>query len=94
MYWLVKECKHIFLITAEYQFEATVVTDGIGSNVRTPFRASKPNRDGTINIEEQILRGLSQANNKPGRTKLVQKVPSTMETQQGFSQLGSLWSGR
>jgi phage protein D len=93
-YWLVKECKHIFLITAEYQFEATVVTDGIGSNVRTPFRASKPNRDGTINIEEQILRGLSQANNKPGRTKLVQKVPSTTETQQGFSQLGSLWSGR
>jgi phage protein D len=93
-YWLVKECKHIFLITAEYQFEATVITDGIGSNVRTPFRASKPNRDGTINIEEQILRGLSQSGNKPSRTSLVQKIPRITETEQGFAQLGSLWSGR
>lgn len=93
-YWLVKETKHMFLLTGEYQVEASVVTDGIGQNLPTAFRTARPNQVGTINIEEKILRELSQGKKNPSIPRIISKVPSIIETRQGFADLGSVWSAR
>jgi|TARA_R110000803_G_scaffold133061_5_gene200260 phage protein D len=93
-YWLVKETKHIFLLTGKYQIEASVITDGIGANVVTAFRTARPNQVGTINVEEKLLRDLTQNKNSSGSPRLISKMPAILQGQQGFAQLGSVWSGK
>jgi phage protein D len=92
-YWLVKETRHMFLRTGKYQLEASVVTDGIGANVQSAFRTARPNQVGTINIEEKVLRDLTQGKNNNRPPRLVSKIPVVFQGQQGFAELGSVWSG-
>lgn len=93
-YWLIKEVEHVMLLTGQYQIDVKVVTDGIGSNVQTAFRGARPSRVGTINVQEKILQDLSGGKNRASAPKLTNKVPRMLETQQGFAQLNSVWSGK
>lgn len=93
-YWVTASAIHQMYITGEYQVECRVLSDGLGKTVSTPVRRPDGNPHGTVNLTAATLNILKRGTSTAPTLKLVTKVPIQVESQQGFVELGSIWSGR
>ena len=93
-YWVTASVTHQLKITGEYQIESRVMSDGLGKTLATPFRRADGSAYGRVNLEAAVVNSLDIRTVKFSGLKLVTKAPITVESQQGFVNLGSIWSGR
>lgn len=93
-YWVVKEVHHMFLYAGDYQVDLKIATDGIGTNSKSPFRRTNASRVGAINLEDKIIQDLTPKAFRPKKARLVKRAPMIIESNQGFMNLNSIWSGR
>jgi len=91
-YWLVKDVTHIFQKFGDYNITMTVVTDGTGQNEKTAFRGTQNLFTSILNIPELVSRPSSLAQSAQNiTTRLIQTVPPTVSSQQGFNQTPTRW---
>jgi len=93
-YWVTASVTHQLKITGEYQIESRVMSDGLGATGETPFRRADGSVYGTVNLEAAVVDSLDIRTVKSSPLKLINKTPVVVESQQGFVNLGSIWSGR
>lgn len=93
-YWVVKEVHHMFLYAGDYQVEMRVATDGLGKNANSPFRRTNATRVGTVNLEEKVLQDLTPKAFREAKPRLIKRAPIILESNQGFMNLGNVWSGK
>jgi len=94
-FWLVDQVHHAFNITGLYEVELSLVTDGIGNTVSSPFRKSALNFNNTINVEQKILNDSQRNPRKRGSTGLISKSGSfAAELDQGFNSSNTRWRGQ
>jgi len=91
-YWVVASVTHTFFYTGQYSIEGRVISDGLGKTISTPVRRPDGNPHGTVNLTTVALNSLRDT--APSVMRLTSKANSLVESQQGFSQLGTSWSGR
>jgi phage protein D len=93
-YWVTSKATHLFKIGGEYQLEAEVMSDGLGRTRGTPLRRADGSGYATVNLSEAVV-NMSQPDRVSASVfRLITKVPVVVESQQGFVQLGSIWSGK
>jgi phage protein D len=93
-YWVTASVTHQLKITGEYQIEGRVMSDGLGRTLSTPFRRADGSAYGQVNLEAAVINSLDIRTVKSSGLKLINRVPVVLESQQGFVNLGSIWSGR
>ena len=92
-YWVVSKVVHSFRIAGDYQTEMRVHSDGLGGTLPSSLRKTDGHRTNAINLNENVIEAL-QADKRVFGTRLISKQPVVVESQQGFLQLGTVWSGR
>lgn len=93
-YWITGSVSHTFFYTGKYSIEARVLSDGLGKTIGNAVRRPDGNPYGTVNLTTAALSSLRSNTNLPPAMQLISRVPIQVESQQGFSQLGTIWSGR
>jgi phage protein D len=93
-YWVTASVTHQFRITGEYQIEGRVMSDGLGATNSTPLRRADGSVHGKVNLDAAVINTLDVRTVKASPLKLINKRPVVVESQQGFVNLGSVWSGR
>jgi len=93
-YWVIASVTHTFLFTGQYSIEGKVMSDGLGKTVSTALRKPDGNAHGTVNLTTAALSSLRSSEATSAPLRLISKTPIHVESQQGFSELGTVWSGR
>ena len=93
-YWVIASVTHTFFYTGQYSIEGKVLSDGLGKTIGTPIRRPDGNPYGTVNLTTAALSSLRLRSNTPPVMRLISRSIILVESQQGFSQLGTIWSGR
>ena len=93
-YWVIASVTHTFAFTGQYSIEGRVMSDGLGKTISTAVRKPDGNTHGTVNLTTAALSGLRSNEAAATPLRLISKTPIYVESQQGFSQLGTVWSGR
>ncbi len=93
-YWITASVTHTFYHTGQYSIEGKVLSDGLGKTIGTAVRRPDGNPHGTVNLTGAALSSLRANSTLPPIMSLKARVPILVESQQGFSQLGTVWSGR
>lgn len=91
-YWVIDKITHTWELKGTYNFEATVLTDGLDETISTSFRKRNKVDAGTINITEAIRNNGRVLGRTDGlSTVLRSNYVSPAATQYGFSVTPSLW---
>jgi hypothetical protein len=93
-YWVTASVTHSFWFTGQYTVEGRVMSDGLGKTVATSTRKPDGKAHGTVNLTAAALSSLRASATNTSSVRLLSKRPIYVESQQGFSQLGTVWSGR
>lgn len=93
-YWVTASVTHTFFFTGQYSIEGKVMSDGLGKTLTTATRRPDGNPHGTVNLTTAALSSLRSNEATSAPLRLVSRTPIQVESQQGFSQLGTVWSGR
>lgn len=93
-YWITGSVTHRFKFTGEYTIDCHVLSDGLGKTVSTSLRRPDGSAHGTVNLTAAALNTLKTSTVTPSTVKLTSRTPIRVESQQGFVQMGSIWSGR
>jgi phage protein D len=93
-YWVTASVTHTFFYTGQYSIEGKVLSDGLGKTIGTSIRRPDGNPYGTVNLTTAALSSLRLKSNTPPVMRLISRAIILVESQQGFSQLGTIWSGR
>lgn len=87
-YWIVKEVVHYFTRSGVYEYEMTIVTDGTGDTATSPFRASRPNTVGIIDVNHILNMDSLVLNTK---TTTLHNSLIHNQSNQGFNRTPSRW---
>jgi hypothetical protein len=91
-YWVVEKIVHTWELKGTYNFEATILTDGVDATEATSFRKRNKVDAGTINITEAIRNnGRVLGRTEDLSTVLKSQSLNPAITQYGFSVAPSLW---
>lgn len=93
-YWVTASVTHKFFFTGQYSIEGRVLSDGLGKTLATAVRKPDGSAHGTVNLTTAALSSLRSGEDTSAPLRLISRAPLLLESQQGFSQLGTIWSGR
>ena len=88
-YWIIKEVVHHFNRSGTYEYDMTIVTDGSGDTAISPFRASRPDITGIINVNHILNVDSLVLNTKT--TTLHNSLPIISHHNQGFNRTPTRW---
>lgn len=92
-FWVVREAHHMFHKIGDYQMEATIATDGVGSVKETTFRKRDASLSGTVNLEQALTNGgISAMYFSRDDVDLVYNKSIVDQNDQGFLRSSTRWA--